>query len=130
VAAKVVRAIGRRKTAVARVMLKSGAESIKANGTELKAYFKNDRLVIEIEKPLKLVEKLGQFSIHANLSGGGLTGQAEALQLGIARALCIVDPTLKTALKKEKMLTRDAREVERKKYGRAGARRRFQFSKR
>ncbi len=129
-AEKTFSAIGRRKRAVARVILKNGSDPIKVNGRDLTDFFKNERLRISVEKPLKVTEKTGQFSITANCDGGGMTGQAEALQLGIARALVVFDPTMRALLRKEGLLTRDAREVERKKYGRSGARKRFQFSKR
>lgn len=127
---KVIRVIGRRKAAVVRLLFKAGSEPCTANGQGLKEYFKNDRHIIEIEKPLKIADRLGQYTFSANLTGGGMTGQAGALRLAVARALCQADAALRPPLKKEGLLTRDPREVERKKYGRAGARRRFQFSKR
>jgi small subunit ribosomal protein S9 len=130
VAEKVIRATGRRKRGVARVQIKSGNDPIKVNQREVMAYFNNPRLRDEIEKPLKVTEKLGLFSVTALCRGGGLTGQADAIKLGIARALVKLDPALRTALRKAGLLTRDSREVERKKYGRSGARKRFQFSKR
>jgi small subunit ribosomal protein S9 len=130
VAEKIIRSVGRRKRAVARIVMKSGNDPIKVNGRELADYFKNERLRIEVEKPLKVTEKVGSFSITALCDGGGMTGQADAIKLGIARALIQVDPGLRVALRKEGLLTRDPREVERKKYGRSGARKRFQFSKR
>jgi len=130
VAEKIIRALGRRKRAVARIIMKNGNDPIKVNGRALEEYFKNERLRIEIEKPLKVTEKTGLFSITARCDGGGMTGQADAIKLGIARALVQVDPLLRAVLRKEGLLTRDPREVERKKYGRSGARKRFQFSKR
>lgn len=126
----VIRTIGRRKNAVARVRLFPGADPIKVNGRELMEYFKNERLKIEVEKPLRITEKLGVITALATLTSGGLSGQADALKLGIARALCVADPALRGILKKEGLLTRDPRIVERKKYGRSGARKRYQFSKR
>ena len=125
-----IRTIGRRKNAIARVRLFPGGDSIMANGRELMEYFKNERLKLEVEKPLRLTEKLGQFTVIATLTSGGLAGQADALKLGTARALCVADPVLRAILKKEGLLTRDPRIVERKKYGRSGARKRYQFSKR
>ncbi|MFH0919333.1 MAG: 30S ribosomal protein S9 [Fibrobacterota bacterium] len=122
--------IGRRKNAVARVRMFPGGESILVNGRELMEYFKNERLKIEVEKPLRITEKFGQYSVKATLTSGGLSGQADALKLGIARALCVAEPALRTILKKAGLLTRDPRIVERKKYGRSGARKRYQFSKR
>lgn len=129
-AAKIIRATGRRKCAIARVILKNGNEPIKVNGREVSEFFKNERLCIEVQKPLKATDKIGQFSISILCDGGGLAGQADAAKLGIARALVMFDPALRTPLRNEGLLTRDAREVERKKYGRSGARKRFQFSKR
>ncbi len=127
---KIIRAVGRRKASVARVRMVPGSDAIKVNGKEILEYFRNERYKFDAETPLRLTEKNGSFSIEAALDGGGLTGQAAALRLGIARALCAADETLRPLLKKEGMLTRDAREVERKKYGRKGARGRYQFSKR
>ncbi len=128
---KTVNALGRRKSAVARVYVAAGKGNITVNGRDLKDYFAEDTLVYIVNQPLEVTGTAGQFDIKANLDGGGVKGQAEALRLGIARALCEVDreayrPTLKAA----GFLTRDAREVERKKPGQPGARRRFQFSKR
>lgn len=128
---KTVNALGRRKSAVARVYVAAGKGNITVNGRDLKEYFAEDTLVYIVNQPLEVTGTAGQFDIKANLDGGGVKGQAEALRLGIARALCEVDreayrPTLKAA----GFLTRDAREVERKKPGQPGARRRFQFSKR
>ena len=129
-AAKPIRTTGRRKASVARVILKAGAGPMSVNGRDVKEYFKRETLLIEIEKPLRLTERIDHYTIWARLDGGGLTGQAHALRHGITRALCVAEPELRTALKKAGLITRDAREVERKKYGKAGARRNFQFSKR
>lgn len=129
-AKKEIRAVGRRKTAVARVRMVPGNEPIKVNGRDILEYFCNERYKFDTETPLRLTEKMGSFSINISLDGGGPTGQAAAARLGIARALCLADGSLRAVLKKEGMLTRDAREVERQKYGRKGARARYQFSKR
>ena len=124
-------ALGRRKAAVARVYLSAGNGQIVINGRSLENYFAEDALRYIVNQPLDVTGTLGQFDIKVTIIGGGIKGQAEAIRLGIARALCEVDkeayrPTLKAA----GFLTRDAREVERKKPGQPGARRRFQFSKR
>jgi small subunit ribosomal protein S9 len=129
-AKKEIRAVGRRKTAVARVRMVPGNEPIKVNGRDILEYFCNERYKFDAETPLRLTEKMGSFSITIALDGGGPTGQAGAARLGIARALCLADSSLRAVLKKEGMLTRDAREVERQKYGRKGARAGYQFSKR
>lgn len=127
---KFIRTTGRRKASVARIIMKAGAAPMLVNGRDVKEYFKRETLLIEIEKPLRLVERLDRYAITARVDGGGLTGQAHAIRLGITRALALTEPELRTPLKKAGLLTRDAREVERKKYGKAGARRGFQFSKR
>ena len=124
-------ALGRRKAAVARVYVAAGKGAIVINDRPLDEYFKEDSLRYIVNQPLVATQTEGQFDIKVTLVGGGTKGQAEAVRLGIARALCEIDkeayrPTLKAA----GFLTRDAREVERKKPGRPGARRRFQFSKR
>ena len=124
-------ALGRRKAAVARVYVAAGKGAIVINDRPLDEYFKEDALRYIVNQPLVATQTEGQFDIKVTLVGGGTKGQAEAVRLGIARALCEIDkeayrPTLKAA----GFLTRDAREVERKKPGRPGARRRFQFSKR
>jgi small subunit ribosomal protein S9 len=107
-----------------------GTGSIKVNGKNMLEYFCNERYKFDAEAPLRVTEKIDNYAIDITLDGGGPTGQAAAAKLGIARALCVADSTLRPILKKEGMLTRDAREVERKKYGRKGARGRYQFSKR
>lgn len=123
-------ATGRRKNSVARVAIKNGSGAIMVNGRELKSYLCRDTLVIHALKPLDISEMIGKFDIKCDASGGGLTGQAGAIRLGIARALIKYDPELRGLLKKNGMLTRDPRMVERKKYGLVKARKRFQFSKR
>ena len=124
-------ALGRRKAAVARVYIVAGKGNITINGRDLQDYFKEDSLRYIVNQPLVLTQAEGQFDIKVTIVGGGIKGQAEAIRLGIARALCEVDKeAYRSALKAAGFLTRDAREVERKKPGQPGARRRFQFSKR
>ena len=124
-------ALGRRKAAVARVYMVAGAGNIVINDRPLDEYFKEEALRYIVNQPLVATQTEGQFDIKVTLVGGGIKGQAEAARLGIARALCEIDKeAYRPALKAEGFLTRDAREVERKKPGRPGARRRFQFSKR
>ena len=128
---KQVNALGRRKSAVARVYVVPGKGDITINGRELNDYFKEDTLRYIVNQPFEVTGTIAQFDVKANLDGGGIKGQAEALRLGISRALCEVDKeAYRPALKAAGFLTRDAREVERKKPGQPGARRRFQFSKR
>ncbi|HBY56538.1 MAG TPA: 30S ribosomal protein S9 [Candidatus Atribacteria bacterium] len=121
---------GRRKSSIARVWLAPGKGNIKINNRTLDNYFGREALSNIVEKPLKVVNKRTEVDIFAKVEGGGFTGQAGAIQHGIARALLQYDPTLRLALKKEGLLTRDARMKERKKYGQRGARARYQFSKR
>ena len=121
---------GRRKSSIARVWLVPGKGSIKINKRTLDNYFGRESLLNVVEKPLELVNKKNELDVFAKVEGGGFTGQAGAIQHGIARALLQYDPTLRSILKKEGLLTRDARMKERKKYGQKGARARFQFSKR
>lgn len=121
---------GRRKSSIARVWLVPGKGSIKINKRTLDNYFGRKSLSTVVEKPLELVNKKNELDVFAKVEGGGITGQAGAIQHGIARALLQYDPTLRLILKKEGLLTRDARMKERKKYGQKGARARFQFSKR
>jgi len=121
---------GRRKSSIARVWLVPGKGSIKINKRTLDNYFGRESLSTVVEKPLELANKKNELDVFAKVEGGGITGQAGALQHGIARALLQYDPTLRPILKKEGLLTRDARMKERKKYGQKGARARFQFSKR
>jgi len=124
-------ALGRRKAAVARVYLTAGTGSIVINDRPLDNYFAEETLQYVVNQPLEVTATAGQFDIKVTVCGGGIKGQAEAIRLGIARALCEVDKeAYRSALKAAGFLTRDAREVERKKPGQPGARRRFQFSKR
>jgi small subunit ribosomal protein S9 len=122
--------IGRRKSSVARVFLKPGTGTISVNGKTHEEYFGRQTLRMVLCQPLVLLNLTDKFDIKINVAGGGLAGQAGAARLGIARALNIVDTENRPPLKKEGFFTRDAREVERKKYGRHKARRRPQFSKR
>ena len=124
-------AVGRRKEAVARVYLTKGTGAIMVNGKEYKQYFPLMYLQNQVELPLKTIEGLSEaFDITVNVQGGGPKGQAEAIKLGIARVLCEVNAEYRPALKKEGLMRRDSRSVERKKFGKAKARRSFQFSKR
>ena len=125
-----INALGRRKTAVARVYVKTGKGNITINGKELATYFVDETLQFIVKQPLEVTNTMAEFDIKVNLDGGGIKGQAEALRLGIARALCAINAEYRPALKAAGFLTRDSREVERKKPGQPGARRRFQFSKR
>ena len=127
---EVINAIGRRKSAVARVYLSEGTGEITINKVDITKYFPSAILQYVVKQPLELLEVAGKYDIKANLDGGGFTGQSQALRLAIARALVKVDAEDKKKLKDQGFLTRDAREVERKKPGRPKARRRFQFSKR
>ena len=126
---EVVNAVGRRKTAVARVYLNEGKGNITINKKSLEEYFTLPTLQYIVKQPLELLGVLGQYDIKVNLVGGGFNGQAEALRLGIARALVKVNAEDKSKLRAAGFMTRDPREVERKKPGRPGARKRFQFSK-
>ena len=123
-------ATGRRKESTARVFLRPGNGAIKVNKREFAEFFPRETLRILVKSPLILTETAEQFDILATVSGGGMTGQAGAIRLGISRALCEFNLELRPKLKKDGLLTRDARAKERKKYGMAGARKRFQFSKR
>ncbi len=127
---EVTNAIGRRKAAVARVYLTPGKGNIIINERDFKTYFPNSLLQYIVEQPLHLLEIAQKYDIKVNLDGGGIKGQAEALRLGITRALIKIDETCKPKLKLAGFTTRDPREVERKKPGRPKARKRFQFSKR
>ena len=128
---KTVNALGRRKSAVARVYVAAGTGKITINGRELTEYFKEETLQYIVNQPFEVTGTIGQFDVKANLDGGGIKGQAEALRLAISRALSETDrEAYRSALKTAGFLTRDPREVERKKPGQPGARRRFQFSKR
>lgn len=123
-------ATGRRKSSIARVRLMEGTGKIAVNNQSLIDYFKRETLKMIIEQPLEKTETLSKFDIIADVRGGGLTGQAGAVRLGIARALVKFNEELRPILRTNGFLTRDPREKERKKYGLAGARKRFQFSKR
>jgi small subunit ribosomal protein S9 len=121
---------GRRKTATARVFLKPGAGSVRINGRDIDNYFPSDVLRMVVRQPLVLTETVEKFDIVVSVEGGGFTGQAGAVRHGISRALLEFNGELRERLKAAGFLTRDPRKKERKKYGRAGARKRFQFSKR
>ena len=123
-------ATGRRKESTARVFLRPGSGTITVNHREFKNYFASEALRVTVTQPLALTEAADKFDVLCTVAGGGVTGQAGAIRLGIARALCDVNADNRPKLKKEGLLTRDARAKERKKYGMAGARKRFQFSKR
>ena len=125
-----VHKIGRRKTAVARVYVSSGKGNITINKRELANYFTTPTLQYKVQQPLMLTENLGSYDIKVNVYGGGVTGQAEAIRLGITRALVAINEENKAILKPEGLLTRDPRMVERKKFGQKKARKKFQFSKR
>ena len=125
-----INAIGRRKTAVSRIYLSAGTGNILVNGKEYKQYFPSEVLQIILNQPFATVSGTGSYDVKVNVRGGGTTGQAEATRMAISRALVELNAEFRPALKKEGFLTRDSRMVERKKYGRAKARRRFQFSKR
>ena len=127
---EVINALGRRKAAVARVYVKEGAGQITINGRDINVYFPSSILQYVVKQPLEKLGVTEKYDIKANLDGGGFKGQAEALRLAIARALVKINPEDKVALKAEGFMTRDAREVERKKPGQPKARRHFQFSKR
>jgi len=121
---------GKRKSSIARVYLRPGSGQININKRSMDQYFPSDALKMLIKQPLALTESGEKFDIYANIKGGGSTGQAWAMRLGISRALCIFNQELRGILKKGGFLTRDARIKERKKYGQPGARKRFQYSKR
>jgi len=127
---KVFSATGRRKEAAVRVWLKEGTGEILVNRKKAEDYFCRPTLMMLIEQPLLAVNMKGKVDIKVSASGGGLGGQAGAVQHGISRALCLLDPELRPTLKKGGFLTRDAREKERKKYGQPGARKKYQYSKR
>ena len=123
-------ATGRRKDAVARVWLKPGSGKVVVNGREQEVYFARPSLRLVINQPFQVAEREGQYDVIATVKGGGLSGQAGAVKHGISQALAKFEPALRVAVKAAGFLTRDSRVVERKKYGRAKARRSFQFSKR
>jgi small subunit ribosomal protein S9 len=121
---------GKRKTSTARVFLRPGTGQIKVNARDIAGYFNRDSLRVVLQQPLVVTENRDKFDIIANVHGGGLSGQAGAIQLGISRALLTFNPDLRPRLKRAGFLRRDPRAKERKKYGQPGARKRFQFSKR
>jgi small subunit ribosomal protein S9 len=123
-------ATGRRKTSIAKVWLKKGTGKIHVNGKNYDTYFKRDTHKMQLLKPFELINQSSSYDVKCNVKGGGTTGQVGAMVLGISRALLQYDSNFKSALKKEKLTTRDSRSVERKKYGHRKARRSFQFSKR
>ena len=123
-------ATGRRKESTARVFLRPGTGAITVNQREFAKYFPSEALRVQVTQPLLLTENVDKFDVLCTVAGGGVTGQAGAIRLGIARALVELNAENRPRLKKEGLLTRDARAKERKKYGMAGARKRFQFSKR
>jgi small subunit ribosomal protein S9 len=122
--------VGRRKESVARVRLAPGTGNITINGRSMDEYFGRETSKMILVEPLKLVDQMGKVDVFVSARGGGLSGQAGAIRHGISRALCEINPEFRPVLKKAGFMTRDARAVERKKYGRPGARKRFQFSKR
>ncbi len=123
-------ATGKRKNAIARVRIKQGTGKITVNGKNAPEYFRRMTSILLIEQPMDLTDTLGSVDVFANVNGGGLTGQAGALRHGITRALMLMNPELRSVLKRAGLVTRDPRNKERKKYGLAGARRAYQFSKR
>ncbi|MFQ5450772.1 MAG: 30S ribosomal protein S9 [Nitrospinaceae bacterium] len=123
-------ATGKRKESIAKVWLQAGEGNIVVNNRKINEYFRRESLETIVRQPLVVTDTLESFDVQAQLQGGGLSGQSGALRLGIARALLVADPNFRTSLKKAGLLTRDSREVERKKYGRPGARKKYQFSKR
>ena len=123
-------ATGRRKSSIARVIMSLGKGSFTVNKREIKEYFGRNTLKIMLEQPLNILEVNGKYDISVKVNGGGLSGQAGAIRLGIARCLEQINSDYRPALKQAGMMTRDSRSVERKKYGQPGARKKFQFSKR
>jgi small subunit ribosomal protein S9 len=127
---EVINKLGRRKTAIARIYMERGKGEITINNRDLKEYFSTEVLQNKVTQGLALTNNMGQYDIKVNVEGGGVTGQAEAIRLAISRALVEIDAELKPKLRADGLMTRDPRMVERKKFGRRKARRRFQFSKR
>jgi len=123
-------AIGRRKSSIARVQMSSGKGAFLVNKRPIETYFGRDTLKMMLGQPLELMQLSGKYDISVKVKGGGLSGQAGAIRLGIARCIEKINPDNRLSLKQAGMLTRDSREVERKKYGQPGARKKFQFSKR
>ena len=126
----IVHKIGRRKNSVARVYVRPGSGVVTINKKDSKEYFGTDVLVYKVNQPFLLTETVGQYDVTVNVFGGGITGQAEAIRLGISRAMCEINEENRLLLKPHGLLTRDARMVERKKPGQKKARKKFQFSKR
>ena len=126
----ITNSLGRRKTSIARVNLTEGKGNITINGRDGKEYFPITMQQFKLQQPFKLTETVGKYDVIATVDGGGITGQVDAVRLGIARALVKIDPEHKPKLKAEELMTRNPREVERKKFGRKKARKRYQFSKR
>jgi len=127
---EIIHKIGRRKTSVARIYLSKGKDKMTINGKDYKDYFPTTSLQYKILQPFKLTNNIGKFDLSVNVYGGGITGQVEAIRLAISRALSEMSDENKSALKREGLLTRDPRMVERKKFGQKKARKKFQFSKR
>lgn len=125
-----IQTVGRRKRSVARILMRPGTGEWRVNGRDMREYFPRPTHQIRIEEPLKLTGLDGEFDVIVRVHGGGLTGQSDAVRMGLSRALVEHDAELRPALREKGMLTRDSREVERKKPGRPKARKRFQFSKR
>ncbi len=125
-----VLSLGRRKTAIARITLTDGTGVITVNGRESEDYFPVTMQQFKLQQPFKLTETVGKYDVVATVDGGGITGQVDAVRLGISRALVKIDAEHKPKLKAEELMTRDPRAVERKKFGRKKARKRYQFSKR
>ena len=126
----VINTLGRRKSSVARVYLSKGKGNVTVNKRDVSDYFSTAVLLEKVNQPFKATDTLGQYDVKVNVTGGGVNGQAEAIRLGISRALVEIDPEYKAALKAEGLMTRDPRMVERKKPGQKKARKKFQFSKR
>jgi small subunit ribosomal protein S9 len=127
---EVINALGRRKTSVARVYLSKGSGMVTVNKKDYKEFFPVSTLQAKVQRPFQLTNTVDQYDVKINVDGGGYNGQAEAIRLGICRALVEIDPEFKTLLKSEGLMTRDPRMVERKKPGQPKARKKFQFSKR
>ncbi|MFC2175741.1 30S ribosomal protein S9 [Bacteroidota bacterium] len=127
---EVINTLGRRKTAVARIYMTSGKGVVTVNGKDVKEYFPTSLLQDTVKRPFNVLEVDGKYDVKVNVAGGGITGQAEAVSLAISRALVKEDESVKPALKKIGLMTRDPRMVERKKFGQKKARKKFQFSKR
>ncbi len=127
---EVINSIGRRKTAIARIYLQEGKGNVLINGRDLKSYFTTAILQYKATEPFTVTETTGKYDVKANLSGGGVKGQSEALALALARALCKINEEFRPALKAKGLMRRDPRMVERKKFGQKKARKKFQFSKR